>query len=326
MRYKRKWCRLYKSKNHDDTECIAHKNSDSKSLSHDSKYKINNVEKYTISYLFVNQNSNKPLKILLDSGASLSFINPDICNYLKFNIHKCESFFVKLANVHGCEISEFMNLTITNNNTKQYIKMKVYIMKGLNEDIIIGSDTISKLKIILDLANKKILIDKESFPINDAVTDKILFIDINNNKETESCDNTIKNIINTYNSKINLKSPIINVKFSILTVSNQISTRKPYPIPLHQKNLFKEEIDRLLKEKIITRSRSMFSAPCFIKKRPDKTGRILVDYGDLNKISQKMEYSFPDIQESFYRMHGMKYFSEIDPRKGFYQVKINNDD
>ncbi|KAG0441660.1 Retrovirus-related Pol polyprotein from transposon opus [Dictyocoela muelleri] len=116
-----------------------------------------------------------------------------------------------------------------------------------------------------------------------------------------------------------------DVEFFIPTENNNITSRKPYPLPIHQKILLKDEIDRLRENNIISKSRSMFSAPCFIKKN-DGTGRLLVDYRDLNKISHKMEYSFPDIHENFYKMNGMKVFSKLDLKKGFYQVKINEKD
>ncbi|KAG0436862.1 Transposon Ty3-G Gag-Pol polyprotein [Dictyocoela muelleri] len=70
----------------------------------------------------------------------------------------------------------------------------------------------------------------------------------------------------------------------------------------------------------------MYSSPCFIKKKNDGTGRILVDYRNLIKISKKIDVSFPDIHETFHSMHGMKFFSKIDPKKGFYQIKINKND
>ncbi|KAG0434006.1 Transposon Ty3-I Gag-Pol polyprotein [Dictyocoela muelleri] len=115
-------------------------------------------------------------------------------------------------------------------------------------------------------------------------------------------------------------------EFSIPTISDYTPTIKPYVVPIHQRKLLMDEIKRLLYNNIIKRSRSMFSAPCFIKKKNDGTGRILVDYRYLNLISRKIEYSFLNIHETFHEMHNIKYFSKLDLKKGFYQIRINKND
>lgn len=80
--------------------------------------------------------------------------------------------------------------------------------------------------------------------------------------------------------------------------------------------MLKEEINSLEEAGVITRSNSLFAAPCFIKPKPDGTGRILVDYRKLNKNSMELQYYFPSVSEQFHKFLGMKYFSKIDLKKG----------
>ncbi|KAG0440602.1 Retrovirus-related Pol polyprotein from transposon 17.6 [Dictyocoela muelleri] len=100
----------------------------------------------------------------------------------------------------------------------------------------------------------------------------------------------------------------------------------PYPCPQFQETLMKDEIKELLNKKIIKRSNSLFSAPCFIKEKHDGTGVLLIDYRNLNKQSTPMQYYFPDIFQSFHKISDAKFFSRIDLRKGFYQVSIKPHD
>lgn len=87
--------------------------------------------------------------------------------------------------------------------------------------------------------------------------------------------------------------------------------------------MLQTEIQALLQDGIITRSNSLFSAPCFVKPKPDRSGRILIDYRQLNSGSIEIQYHFPSVSEQFHRFLGMKYFSKLDLKKGFYQVNIS---
>ncbi|KAG0439297.1 hypothetical protein DMUE_2531 [Dictyocoela muelleri] len=75
--YKSKWCKLHKSKSHSDQECIAQRKQIKRDFKNKKLGRINNVETYTLSYLYINYN-NKPIKFLLDSGANLSYIKQSL--------------------------------------------------------------------------------------------------------------------------------------------------------------------------------------------------------------------------------------------------------
>ena len=54
--------------------------------------------------------------------------------------------------------------------------------------------------------------------------------------------------------------------------------------------------------------------------------RMCVDYCSLNAVTIKNKYLLPKIDELFDQLKGAKYFSKIDLRSGYHQVRIHADD
>jgi hypothetical protein len=51
-----------------------------------------------------------------------------------------------------------------------------------------------------------------------------------------------------------------------------------------------------------------------------------VDYRALNEVSVKNKYLLPMIDDLFDQLKGSKYFSKIDLRSGYYQLRIHTED
>ena len=88
----------------------------------------------------------------------------------------------------------------------------------------------------------------------------------------------------------------------------------------------KKQLEELTKAGFIRPSKSPFGAPILFVKKKDGSMRMCVDYRALNNITIKNSYPLPRIDELFDRLQGAKYFSKIDLRSGYHQIRIHPDD
>jgi transposase InsO family protein len=84
----------------------------------------------------------------------------------------------------------------------------------------------------------------------------------------------------------------------------------------------KDYIDEMLGKGFIRSSRSPVGAPVLFVKKKDGSLRLCVDYRALNKITRKNKYPIPLIGNLIDRLNGAKYFTKIDLRAGYNNIRI----
>ena len=88
----------------------------------------------------------------------------------------------------------------------------------------------------------------------------------------------------------------------------------------------KKQLGDLLAKGYIRESKSPYGAPVLFVKKKDDSMRMCIDYRALNKMTIKNKYPLPRIDELLDRLLGAKYFSKIDLRSGYWQVRIADED
>ena len=73
-------------------------------------------------------------------------------------------------------------------------------------------------------------------------------------------------------------------------------------------------------------SSSPWGCPALFVKKKDDSLRMCVDYRPLNKVTIKNKYPLPRIDILFDQLFGARYFSKIDLRLGYHQIKIRTED
>lgn len=82
----------------------------------------------------------------------------------------------------------------------------------------------------------------------------------------------------------------------------------------------------MLKTSTIRHSVSSFASPILLVKKKDETWRFYVDYKHLNNITVKNKHPLPIVDELLDELVGSSFFSKLDCRFGYHQIRITEGD
>ncbi|KAJ0910150.1 putative nucleotidyltransferase, Ribonuclease H [Helianthus annuus] len=121
--------------------------------------------------------------------------------------------------------------------------------------------------------------------------------------------------------------PEREVEFGIELIPGAKPVAKaPYRLAPSELQELMSQIQEFLDKGFIRPSVSPWGAPVLFVKKKDGSMRMCIDYRELNKLTVKNRYPLPRIDDLFDQLQGASWFSKIDLRSGYHQLKVKEED
>ncbi|GBG73075.1 hypothetical protein CBR_g12791 [Chara braunii] len=118
-----------------------------------------------------------------------------------------------------------------------------------------------------------------------------------------------------------------DVEHSIQLVPDyRVHHQAPYRLSIPMATKLKRQLEELSRLGFIKPSNSPCGAPVLFARKADGTLRLCINYRGLNRYTIKNNYSMPRSDELFGRLAGNRFFTKIDLRSGYHQIRVAADD
>ncbi|KAL9259868.1 Transposon Ty3-I Gag-Pol polyprotein-like protein [Drosera capensis] len=102
--------------------------------------------------------------------------------------------------------------------------------------------------------------------------------------------------------------------------------KEPYRMAPTELEKLRKQLKDLLDAGFIQPSKAPYGAPVLFQRKKDGSLRLCIDYRALNKVTIKNKYPIPLIADLFDQLGWARYFTKLDLRSGYYQVRIAEGD
>jgi hypothetical protein len=137
----------------------------------------------------------------------------------------------------------------------------------------------------------------------------------------------VEEFMNVFPQELPGMPPEREVEFYIdLLLGTAPIAKRPYYMAPTELAELKLQIAELQQKGYIRPSSSPWGAPVLFVTKKDGSMRMCIDYTSLNEVTIKNKYPLPRIDDLFDQLQGAKYFSKIDLRSGYHQLRIREAD
>nr|XP_043612945.1 uncharacterized protein LOC122584929 [Erigeron canadensis] len=276
--------------------------------------------------------NNHLATVLFDSGAEYSFVSIKFMPLLDREPKILNTYFlVEVANGKFDRVDRIINdCTLEIEGHLFSVNLLPFSLRSF--DVVIGMDWLSKHRaeiicyekvVRIPLGNSEmLLIYGERVEENQ----KHLMGIQANEKKLEDIP-IVRDFPQVFPEDLTGLPPVRQVEFRIDLIPGATPVAKaPYRLAPTEMQELSNQLQELQEKGFIRPSHSPWGAPVLFVKKKDGSFRMCIDYRELNKLTVKNRYPLPRIDDLFDQLQGAKFFSKIDLRSGYHQLRVNEAD
>ncbi|GJU85004.1 putative reverse transcriptase domain-containing protein [Tanacetum coccineum] len=270
--------------------------------------------------------------ILFDSGAEKSFVSSAFTPFIDIALTALNtSYEVELADgkvvstntvLQGCTLALYNHC----------FKIDLLPTRLGSFDVIIGMDWLSYHRAVIDcyekivripLPNGEILEVQGERPKKDPGSLACIKAD---EKKLDDI-RVVRDFPEVFPDDLSGLPPVREIEFRIdLIPGASPVVKSPYRLAPSEMSELSNQLKELQEKGFIRHSHSPWGAPMLFVKKKDGAMRMCIDYKELNKLTIKNRYPLPRIDDLFDQLQGACYFSKIDLRSGYHQLRVREED
>ncbi|GJS26644.1 putative nucleotidyltransferase, ribonuclease H [Tanacetum coccineum] len=137
----------------------------------------------------------------------------------------------------------------------------------------------------------------------------------------------VREFLGVFQEELSGLPPSREVEFRIDLIPGVVPVAKsPYRLAPTKMQELSNQLKELQEKGFIRPRSSPWGAPVLFVKKKDGSFRMCIDYRELNKLTIKNRYHLPRIDDLFDQLQGARYFSKIDLRSGYHQLRVREED
>lgn len=113
-----------------------------------------------------------------------------------------------------------------------------------------------------------------------------------------------------------------DMQHHIITDETQPVNRKPYRIPHAWHKETENQMNEMLRNKIIRPSSSPWNAPIILAKKKDGSMHFVCDFRSLNDVIKKDSNPLPNIRDVINKMHGAQFWTTVDAASAYWSMPL----
>ncbi|KAJ9565618.1 hypothetical protein OSB04_001584 [Centaurea solstitialis] len=255
--------------------------------------------------------NEKPALVLFDTGATWSFVSNKFCKDFRIERGKLASplaIDIAAEEVRVCE-DVYRGCSLVIHGVPFSIDLIPTPMIGI--DVIVGVDWMFHNWGTVDCAEQLVRIQNLS-------GGELIVYGEGRRKRLTFC--TIAKA-----RKWLQRGSVVEFGINLVPGSAPIA-RTPYHLAPPELQELSSQLQELSEEGFIRPSSSPWGALILFVKKKDGCHRMCIDYQELNKVTIKNRYPLPRIDDLFDLLQGAAWFSKIDLRSGYHQLKVKEAD